>query len=116
MTHHRDELPDDLQAVGDRLRASRPQLDPLALDQVKQQVLARVNTDPRKGASMKARLATIATILGLVGGTSGAIALAGSTSSSGPGSNASASQYCNGKTGFPTPTHCMFSPPPPKKP
>jgi hypothetical protein len=61
-----------------------------------------------EGGMMKTRLATILTILGLVGGTGAAVALAGGTSSTGNAS-AAASQYCNGKS-----SHCKY-PPPPKK-
>lgn len=91
-----DRLPEDLEAVASRLRATRAEADPIQLDQIKQRVLARSSkTSPRK-AAMRSRIATVATLLALIGGTGGALALAHDDHGNGNG-GASGGQYRPGK-------------------
>ena len=114
MSHRHDELPEDLHGVDRRLRASRPDIDPLRLDQIKQQVLHRSDLGTHRGALLKSRLATMLTIAGLLGGTGGAVALAGGPSSTDKSKGASHGEYCEGKQ-KPGTDHCEYPPPPPKK-
>jgi hypothetical protein len=90
-------LPDDLQPVAARLRADRPQADPVRLDQIKQQVIVRSAAQQRRPVFMRSRIATVLTVLALGGGTGGAIAIAHSGSSGGPGGGAASGQYRPGK-------------------
>jgi hypothetical protein len=96
--------PSEFDAVAARLQAGRAHADPLQLDQIKQRVIARSLRQHRRLTFMKSRIATVATILGLLGGTGGAIAIAGGGSSSGPLGGAASGQYCNGK--FQNPGKC----------
>jgi hypothetical protein len=91
------QLPEGLEALAARLRAERAQADPLRLDQIKRRVITRCSTTRRRSTFMKSRIATIATVLGLLGGSGGAIAIAGGGSSGGPIGGAASGQYCNGK-------------------
>jgi hypothetical protein len=50
---------------------------------------------------VKSRIATVATLLALLAGTGGALAVAGQSSSGGPVGGAASGQYCNGKTAGP---------------
>ena len=90
-----ERLPEELEAVAARLRAAKAHGDPLQLDQIKQRVIARCSAQPR-GTFMKERLATVATIFALVGGTGGAIAI-GASGSHGASRGAASAQYNNGK-------------------
>jgi hypothetical protein len=104
MSESEKRLPEGLEAIAARLRAERAQGDPLQLDQIKRQVITRCSTTRRRSTFMKSRIATVATILGLLGGTGGAIAIAGGGSSGGPIGGAASGQYCNGK--FANPGKC----------
>jgi hypothetical protein len=86
-----EEFPPELRRIAARLRDERATSDPLVMDEIKGRVLRRVHRPTRAG-SMKARMATIFTLLALVGGTGGALAVAGS-SGSGTNKSAAASQY-----------------------
>ncbi|HTX30143.1 MAG TPA: hypothetical protein VMD09_02095 [Solirubrobacteraceae bacterium] len=99
---------DELEGVVDRLRAERAQADPLQLDRIKRMVMAR-SPRQRQGSLgfMKSRFATVFTLVALVGGTGGAIAIGASGSANGPQGGAASAQYCNGKAG-------PCKPPPPK--
>ena len=96
--------PNEFDAVAARLQAGRAHADSLQLDQIKQRVIARSLRQQRRLMFMKSRIATFATILGLLGGTGGAIAIAGGGSSGGPLGGAASGQYCNGK--FHNPGKC----------
>jgi hypothetical protein len=88
MTDHDD----DLQRVADRLRASRPQLTALELDEVSQRVRARGAARRRpRSAFMKSRLTILAMLVaGMLLCTTGAgLAVSGITS----GSNAAQTEY-----------------------
>jgi hypothetical protein len=100
-------VPGDLEEVAARLSASRAQADPLQLDHIKRTVIAR-NSRQRQGgfAFMKSRFATVFTLVALLGGTGGAIAIGSSGSSGGPEGGAANAQYCNAKD--------HKCPPPPK--
>jgi hypothetical protein len=93
------EFPDGLESVTARLRASRAEADPIQLDQMKQRVIARVSSRHRRPSMMKHRLATLFTVLGLLGGTSGAIAIAGGDGHGNDGGHggASSGEYKEGK-------------------
>ena len=94
----RDHLPDDLESVASRLRANRVEVDPIQLDQIKQRVIARCSTTSPRRATMRSRIATVATLLALVGGTGGALAFADSGNGDGYGQGGAASgQYHHGK-------------------
>src|ERR1700744_3254765 len=90
-----DEVPGDLEPIVSRLRAERADVSPLELDRIKQRALSRSTTRFGRRTYMKSRIAAILTVLGLVGGTGGAIAIAsGGGSSSGSGNCAAYGQYC----------------------
>ncbi len=73
---HDQQLPEDLKPVVEWLRAQRPTADPVVLDQIKLRAMIRADTTTRGHGSLKQRLATIFTVLGLLGGTSAAFAVA----------------------------------------
>ena len=79
MSHHDD----DLQPIADRLRASRPELTALELDDISQRVRARVAARKRpRGTFMKSRLTILAMLVaGMLLSTTGAgLAVSGLTS------------------------------------
>lgn len=87
------QLPPELEPIAARLRAERAASDPFLLDQIKGRVLRRAQSRPQWGiTSVKARFATMFTLLALVGGTGGALAVAGS-GGSGQVHSAAVSQY-----------------------
>jgi type VI protein secretion system component VasF len=90
MTDHDD----DLQRVADRLRASRPQLTALELDEVSQRVRARAAARRRpRSAFMKSRLTILAMLVaGMLLCTTGAGLAVSGLSSKG---NASSAAYPN---------------------
>src|SRR4051794_13416228 len=89
----------ELEELGARLRAERPEASALELDRIKSGVLMRASRDASrqgKGSFMKSRLATILVAFGLlVGGVGGVYAATGGNPGSG-GSSGSApnNQYC----------------------
>lgn len=95
MDNQNYELPDELRAVENRLRGARAESNPLRMDELKQQVLARSHATFHKGGLIKTRIATLMTVLGLVAGTGGAIAVAGGSSTSGPSASAAKGEYCS---------------------
>jgi hypothetical protein len=90
-----ERLPEELEALAARLRASRAQADPLELDQIKRRVMARHSAGPPR--LMRSKLATVATLLALVGGTGGVAAIASSGGGNGPNGGAASGQYRPGK-------------------
>lgn len=92
------QVPDELEAVTARLHASRAQADPLQLDQIKQRVMTRAAAPNRRSMFMKSRMATVFSVVALLGGTGGAIAVAShGASGSATGGGASEAQYHPGK-------------------
>ena len=91
-----DRIPDDLEVVASRLRAGRAEADPVQLDQIKQRVIGRRSTTKPGRSSMRSRIATVATLLALVGGTGGALAVAHSDHDN-PYGGAGSGQYRPGK-------------------
>jgi type VI protein secretion system component VasF len=88
MTDHDD----DLQRIADRLRAGRPQITALELDEISQRVRARVAARRRpRSAFMKSRLTILAMLVaGILLSTTGAgLAVSGMAS----GDDAAMSQY-----------------------
>jgi hypothetical protein len=88
----RHQLPHELESVGAILRANRTSPDPLELDRLKQRALARSISRGGKPRSLRAHIATALTVVGLVAGSGGALAVANSDSGSGGG--AAFAQYC----------------------
>jgi hypothetical protein len=102
------QLPPELEVVAEQLRAARAKLAPLELDGCKRSLLAKQRRRGRSRAALRTRLATILTIVGLVGSTGGALAIAG-TASRHAASDAAAGQYTKpkkcGTHGHPKPCH-----------
>ena len=90
-------FPDELQAIAARLRAERAQPDPVQLDDIKRRVITRCATTPRRSTAMKAKIATIATLTTLLGGTGAAIAVGSEGTGNGYGYGASSAMYCKAK-------------------
>ncbi len=88
----RDAHDEDLDRLAQRLRAERPQLDPLRLDQLKTATLARTRRDGRAG--MRRRLAVAGLTVGLMAAGTGGVIAAGGASQS--GGNAATAQYGQG--------------------
>lgn len=83
----------DIESVASWLRAQRPDVDQLTLDQIKQRALSRVNHRPWRFGFVKSRIATVVTMFALAGGTGGALAVAASSGSSSSKSSAASGQY-----------------------
>lgn len=98
-------LPEELQRIAARLQAERVQADPLELDQIKRRVMARGSVPRGPWTSVKSRFATIGTLVALVGGTGGAIAIGEAASHGGPQGGAASGQYCGHKK-CPPPPRC----------
>src|SRR5438309_10574513 len=89
-----DRIPEELDSVAGWLRAQRVDPDPLTLDRVKLRAISRVDHPTWRFGFVKSRLATMFTILGLAGGTGGALALANNGNGNGNGNGGAASgQY-----------------------
>jgi hypothetical protein len=87
-----EQLPEELESVAAMLRSHRARPEQLELDQLKQRALAR-HCRRERGTSMRSRILTVLTAIGLIAGGGGAFALANSSSTAG-GSAASKAQYC----------------------
>jgi hypothetical protein len=87
----------DFDDIARRLEDERPQLSQLELDLVKQRVRMRADRMPRKGQSMRSRLAILLMLVaGLLVGTTGAgLAIQGATGNG----NAAQKQYPDDKPG-----------------
>ena len=92
-----DRFPEELRGVARRLTAERAELDPVQMDDVKRRVLTRARGEQRRGGYMKSRLATVVTVMALVGGTGGALAMAGGGQNGQGQNSASQGQYRPGK-------------------
>ena len=98
-------LADELVEVTERLRASRPQLSPIELDEMKRRVMARAarsGSGPsarEKGLFMRSKATSIALTLALVasGGTAGVIAKNGGGNNGKGGGSAAKGEYKPGK-------------------
>ncbi|MFL5859396.1 MAG: hypothetical protein ACJ780_01240 [Solirubrobacteraceae bacterium] len=91
-----DSVPEELQSVVSRLRAERVELDPLRMDQLRNGVLTRARRNRQRGSFMKSRIAAALTTVALVGGSGGALAVAG-TSGAGSHGSAAHGEYRPGK-------------------
>lgn len=87
--HNEDE---QLEQIAQRLRAERPELDPLHLDQIRTATLARARRGGRSG--MRRRLAVAALTVGLMAAGTGGVIAAGGASQT--GGNAATAQYGQG--------------------
>jgi hypothetical protein len=101
-----EDRPDDLEQVGDWLRAQRPEVSALELDRIKQRARAQAMRGERRrtGAARPRRaLSTAITVVALTIGLGGAFAIAGKGPPSSPpqaassNSSAAKSQYKPGK-------------------
>src|SRR3954452_8888452 len=82
----------DVEPVERHLREQRGELSGIELDRIKHGVLAKAARQGGRGMSLKARLAMVLAVIGLVGTGGGAvIAASGGSSSNG---SSSGSQYC----------------------
>jgi hypothetical protein len=77
--HGEKKLPDDLQDVGDQLRDQRPALEPLELDRIKLRAMsgARRSSSQGRRAFVRSPLMSLLTVVFLIMGTGGALALGG---------------------------------------
>jgi hypothetical protein len=128
MSHFNEKrVPDDLQPLVERLRHERPEVSALELDQIKLRALGRERGRPRgKGQFMRSRVVSVLLAVGLLVGSTGAMAVSGT----GPGGvfkkhhrhhharSATQSQYCPpksqqpGKPKKPRPARCGKGPKP----
>jgi hypothetical protein len=79
------------------LRAHRIEADPLQLDEVKRRAMAQSASKHGRPTFMKSRIATVLTIVGLAGGTGGALAVAAAGGHAGGNGGAADAQYKPGK-------------------
>jgi hypothetical protein len=102
------QLPPELEAVAEQLRAARATLAPVELDRCKRNLLAKHRRARGSRAALRGRIATVLTIVGLVGSTGGALAIAG-TASRHAATDAAAGQYTKhkkcGTRSHPKPCH-----------
>jgi hypothetical protein len=82
-------FPEDLDPVEAALRAHRASAEPLELDRLKRRVLTRHIARRGRWAGMRSRIAAVLTVIGLVAGSGGALAVAGGSS----GGSAARAQY-----------------------
>ncbi len=127
MSHFNEKrVPDDLQHLVERLRDERPEVSALELDQIKVRALGRNRGRPQgKGQFMRSRVVSVLLAVGLLVGSTGAMAVSGT----GPGGvfkhkrhhharSAPQSQYCPpksqqpGKPKKPRPARCGKGPKP----
>ena len=127
MSHFNEKrVPDDLQHLVERLRDERPEVSALELDQIKVRALGRNRGRPKgKGQFMRSRVVSVLLAVGLLVGSTGAMAVSGT----GPGGvfkhkrhhharSAPQSQYCPpksqqpGKPKKPRPSRCGKGPKP----
>jgi hypothetical protein len=93
-----ERFPTELEPVVALLKSQRAEADPVQLDQIKQRALARATNPNRRFGFVKTRMATIFTILGLFGGTGGALAVAHGSDGGGHGhGGASGAEYRPGE-------------------
>ena len=102
----RDDRPEDLERVGDWLRAQAPEMNALELDRIKQRARTqamRGERRPPRAARPRRVLSTAITVVALTIGLGGAFAIAGKsppsspTSSGGSQTSAASTQYKPGK-------------------
>ena len=127
MSHFNEKrVPDDLQHLVERLRDERPEVSALELDQIKVRALGRERGRSQgKGYFMRSRVVSVLLAVGLLVGSTGAMAVSGT----GPGGvfkhkrhhharSAPQSQYCPpksqqpGKPKKPRPSRCGKGPKP----
>jgi hypothetical protein len=94
---YRERLPADLELVAAKLRAHRVQADAFELDELKRRAMARSASRQGRATLMKSRIATVLTIVGLAGGTGGALAVAAAGGHPGGSGGAADAQYKPGK-------------------
>jgi hypothetical protein len=94
---YRERLPADLEPVAAKLRAHRVEADAFELDELKRRAMARSALRHGRQTLMKSRVATMLTIVGLAGGTGGALAVAAAGGHPGGNGGAASGQYKPGK-------------------
>ena len=91
MRPYDENLPPELQEVGERLRSERTAPTTLELDRIKTRAMAQASTSRPKGFALKSRgIAAMLTLALMAAGTGGVIAGGGNGNGNG---NASNSQY-----------------------
>ncbi len=94
-----DRLPDELQALEQRLREERRWAEDTEIDGIKLRAMRRAQRRTSKVAPLRARLSTAVLTLALVGGGGGAVIAAdGGGNGNGNGNGAANSQYCPPKS------------------
>jgi hypothetical protein len=95
--HDQDQFPAELEPIAARLRQQRAKADPMQLDEIKLRARARSVSRGGRTSSIKSRLATIVAVIGLLGGTSGAVAVGWGDNADGNGHGADHGEYHEGK-------------------
>jgi hypothetical protein len=95
--HDQDQFPAELEPIAERLRQQRATADPLQLDEIKLRARARSVSRGGRTSSIRSRLATIVAVIGLLGGTSGAVAVGWGDNGDGNGHGADHGEYHEGK-------------------
>jgi hypothetical protein len=95
--HDQDQFPAELEPIAARLRQQRAKADPLQLDEIKLRARARSVSRGGRTSSIRSRLATIVAVIGLLGGTSGAVAVGWGDNADGNGHGADHGEYHEGK-------------------
>jgi hypothetical protein len=95
--HDQDQFPAELEPIAARLRQQRAKADPLQLDEIKLRARARSVSRGGRTSSIRSRLATIVAVIGLLGGTSGAVAVGWGNNADGNGHGADHGEYHEGK-------------------
>ena len=86
-----NDVPEQFEGLVRRLRAERPELEPLQSDRMKTRVMVRARAPRSNGATVKGRIVVALLALGLMGaGAGGVVAGGGDTS---PGQQSGTSQY-----------------------
>jgi len=95
--NRKDQMPEELEGVAGRLRAARPHLEPLQLDNMKTRVMARARAQQRKGGALRGRIIVALLSLGLMSVAAGGVVAAGGGSPPPPpsGSGQYEPAHCN---------------------
>ena len=92
----KDAHDDELDRIAQRLRAERPQLEPLRRDAIKTAAMSQAQRSA--GSATRRRLAVAGLTVGLMAATTGGVIAAGGASQS--GGNAATAQYAHGVKAF----------------
>lgn len=101
-TRYRERIPADLEGIAAKLTEQRATVDDPGLDALKRRVLARAGSDRAKHTFITSRLAGALTLLAVLGGSGGAVAIAQLDSHSNTYGGAASAQYTRHKHKRPT--------------